>query len=76
MIKIFADSTSDFSKELAERYDITIIPLFINMDGKYYRDGIDVKRTDIFAWSDKTGETPKTAAPSIEDVVTAFKPYV
>lgn len=75
MIKIFADSTSDFSKELAERYDITIIPLFINMDGKYYRDGIDVKRTDIFAWSDKTGETPKTAAPSIEDVVTAFKPY-
>ena len=75
MIKIFADSTSDFSKELADRYDISIIPLFINMDGTYYRDGIDVKRTDIFAWSDKTGETPKTAAPSIEDVVAAFKPY-
>ena len=75
MIKIFADSTSDFSKELAERYDISIIPLFINMDGKYYRDGIDIKRADIFAWSDKCGETPKTAAPSIEDVVKAFKPY-
>ncbi len=75
MIKIFADSTSDFSKELAERYDISIIPLFINIDDTYYRDGIDIKNEDIFAWSDKTGLTPKTAAPSIEDVVNAFKPY-
>lgn len=75
MVKIFADSTSDFSGELAQRYDITIIPLFINIDDKYYRDGIDIDRKDIFEWSDRTGQTPKTAAPSIEDVVEAFRPY-
>ena len=75
MIKIFADSTSDFSKELAERYDIGIIPLFIRMDDKYYRDGIDIDRDTIFKWSDQTGKTPGTAAPSIEDVVKYFRPY-
>lgn len=75
MIKIFADSTSDFSKEIAERYDVTIIPLFINMDDKYYRDGVEITRKDIFEWSDANLKTPKTAAPSIDDVVQAFKPY-
>ncbi len=76
MIKIFVDSTSDISQPVADRYDISIIPLFINMDGQYYRDGIDIERSKIFKWSDETGETPKTAAPAIDDVVNAFKPYV
>lgn len=75
MAKIFADSTSDFSKELAERYDITIIPLFINLDDVYYHDGVDITCDKIFEWSDKTGQTPKTAAPSIEEVVNAFALY-
>ena len=29
MIRIFSDSTCDLSKELIERYDITILPLHI-----------------------------------------------
>lgn len=74
MIKIFADSTSDF-KEVAGKYDIDIIPLFINMDDEYYRDGVDITPPEIFKWSDSTGKTPKTAAPGIEDVVEAFRPY-
>ncbi len=76
MIKIFADSTSDFSKELVDRYEIEIVPLFIRMDDTYYRDGVDITRQEIFDWSDKTQKTPGTAAPSIEDVINYFKPYV
>ena len=29
MIRIFSDSTCDLSKELIERYDITILPLYL-----------------------------------------------
>lgn len=76
MIKIFADSTSDFSEELAARYDIGIIPLFITKDGQYYRDRIEISRDEVFKWSDDTGKTPGTAAPSIDDVVNYFRPYV
>lgn len=75
MIKFFADGTSDFSTELAQKYDVGVIPLFINLDGEYYRDRIEIDPMKIFEWSDRTEQTPKTAAPSIEDVTEAFRPY-
>ncbi len=76
MIKIFSDSTCDLSKELTDRYDITIIPLFVVLDGKDYRDGKEITPLQIFEWSDAHKTTPKTAAPSIEDTMEAFKKVV
>ena len=37
-IKIISDSTCDLSKELVEKYDITIVPLTVIKDGQSYRD--------------------------------------
>ena len=39
-IKVIADSTCDLPAELLERYDIAILPLSINKDGQFYKDGI------------------------------------
>jgi len=75
-IKIIADSTCDLSKELLEQYDISIIPLCINMGDKSYKDGMDITAEDIYAWSEKTNSTPKTAAPILNDVIEFIKPYV
>ena len=75
-IKIIADSTCDLSKELLEQYDISIIPLCINMGDKSYKDGMDITSEDIYAWSEKTNSTPKTAAPILNDVIEFIKPYV
>lgn len=41
-IKITADSTCDLSKELVEKYNITILPLYIVKDGKSYKDGLEI----------------------------------
>ncbi len=68
MIRILADSTCDLSPDLIEKYNIGIIPLYVRCGDKEYKDGKDVTPEDLFKWSDKTGETPKTAAPSIEDI--------
>lgn len=65
-IKILADSTCDLSKELLERHHITIIPLYIQLDDKSYKDGVEITPSEIYAWSDQNGKTPKTAAPGIE----------
>ena len=43
MIKIMADSTCDLSDEVLEKYDISVAPLTINIDGKIYRDRVDIK---------------------------------
>ncbi len=76
MVKIISDSTCDLSEELRKRYQVDIIPLCIRMDEKEYKDGIDITPEDIYRWSGETNLTPKTAAPSVEDVERILKPYV
>ncbi|NLK29211.1 MAG: DegV family protein [Clostridiales bacterium] len=75
-IKIFADSTCDLSEDLIKKYDVSIIPLMISLGEKSLKDGIEVNPQQIYDWSDQTGETPKTAAPSIGDVMDLLSPYV
>ena len=41
--KITADSTCDLGRDLIERYDIGILPLYVQLGDKTYRDGIDIQ---------------------------------
>ena len=76
MVKIVADSTCDLSKELVERYHITILPLHIVLGDQEFRDGVDITPDEIYAWSDANKTTPKTSAPSVEDTIDAIKPHL
>ena len=76
MIKIIADSTCDLTDEILQRYDIDILPLYIHLGEKEYKDRLEIQPEVIFSWSNDNNTTPKTAAPSIEDAVEAMKPYV
>ena len=75
MIKIISDSTCDLSKELIERYDISILPLHVTMGEQEYMDGIDITPQEIFAWSDANKTTPKTSAISVADAMDLFSKY-
>ncbi len=66
MVRILSDSTCDLSKELLEKYNVGIIPLFVRLGEDEYLDGINITPEDLYKWSDEHGETPKTAAPSVE----------
>ncbi|MCR5467586.1 MAG: DegV family protein [Lachnospiraceae bacterium] len=68
MIKILSDSTCDLSPELVQRYNIGIIPLYVRLGDEEYRDGVNISPEELYKWSDEHGETPKTAASSIEDI--------
>lgn len=74
MVRIFSDSTCDLSRELCERYDITLLPLYIILGDKDYRDGEDITPAEIFDWSDKHKTTPKTSAASVEDIAARLSP--
>lgn len=76
MVKIITDSTSDLSKELLEKYEISVLPLHILLGEEEYRDGIDISPEEIYAWSDAHGATPKTSAPSQEEAMEMLRPYV
>lgn len=73
MVKIISDSTCDLSKELIERYNISILPLHILLGDDEYEDGVNLTPQEIFSWSDENKSTPKTSAPSIEQAIELFK---
>lgn len=68
MVKILADSTCDLSPSLISRYKIGIIPLYVHLGEKEYKDGVDITPSDLYKWSDEHNETPRTSAPGIEDI--------
>lgn len=74
MVKIFSDSTCDLSKELVERYNITIIPLYVRLGDEEFLDGVNISPQELYKWSDEHGETPKTAAPGISDIEKLLSP--
>lgn len=70
--QITSDSTCDLSPEQLERYNIRLLPLYVSMDGKTLRDGVDVKPDDIYAHVSAGGSLPQTAAVNLADYVRAF----
>ncbi len=70
-VKIITDSISDLPKELIEKYDITVLPLYVTVDGTTYRDGVDITADEMLAMTEASG-TPKTAALNIQDYLDAF----
>jgi len=75
-VLISCDSTADFSPELLKKFDILNFPVIVIMDDKPYRDGVDVKSTDIFEYYKRTGKLARTVAPNINDYLTFFGPLV
>lgn len=72
-VKIIADSTCDLSKELLEKYEISILPLHIVLGDKEYKDGLEILPDEIYAWSNANKEAPKTSAASISDAMELFE---
>lgn len=70
--KITADSTCDLGRDLIERYDIGILPLYVQLGEKTYRDGIDIQPDDIYAHVAAGGGLATTAAVNLADYVRAF----
>lgn len=75
-IAITTDSTCDLPQELIEENEITVIPLTVLLGDSVYRDGVDIKPDDIYAYVDKTGELPKTSAVTPAEYYEVFKKLV
>ena len=72
-VRIIADSTCDLSQELIEQYGITILPLYVTLNGKDHRDGWDITSADIFKAVDAGSDLPKTAAVTAADWMRAIE---
>ena len=73
---ITADSTCDLSQELLDRYAIHTIPLTILLGDKSYYDGVDFTPADMYQRFRADGTLPKTSAPSVQQFLDFFRPFV
>lgn len=72
-IKITSDSTCDLSKELLEKYDITLMPLTVIKEGKPYTDCVDIMPADIFEHVANGGDLCSTTAVNVGEYTEFFE---
>jgi DegV family protein with EDD domain len=75
-IKIITDSTCDLNENIRKQKDILVIPLYVLLNDKSYKDGEEINTTELFLKIHETNIVPKTAAISPVDYYKAFKPYI
>lgn len=68
---LITDSACDISCEIANEYNINIIPLRINFGNKSFRDRKDITPLELYDMLKE--EIPKTSLPSADDVYSVFK---
>ena len=72
-VKIITDSTCDLGKDLAAKYDVEVIPLFVTFDEESYRDGEDITTEELYEIIEKKKKLPKTAAIDMVTITERFK---
>ena len=71
-IHFSADSTCDVSPEFLARYPVEILPLSVELEGKFYRDGVDLTPDTIISRVNAGAALPKTSAINVEEYREAF----
>lgn len=73
MIQLVTDSSCDLPKDILDKYNISVIPLTISIDGKDYLEGIDISPEKFCEKMLNSKELPKTSMPSPGAFATRFK---
>jgi DegV family protein with EDD domain len=71
-IQIVTDSTADLTKDIIKKHNIIVVPLTVTLGDESFKDGIDITPDKIADYVKKSGQLPKTAAPSISDYKDIF----
>ena len=75
-VVILTDSTCDLSEEILTNNKIEVLPLYIIIDNKQYRDMVELKSKEMYELAEKTGSHPKTSTASVQDFYDFFMKYL
>ena len=67
-IAIVTDSTCDIPNEYREKYEITVVPLYINWEGTLYLDGVTMSSGEFYERIEREPNVrPQTSLPTPGD---------
>lgn len=73
MIKIITDSTSDIDVEYAKELNIDIVALKVIIDGKEYKDRIDLQPSQFYTLLEQSEVLPTTSQPSPQEFLNFYE---
>jgi DegV family protein with EDD domain len=72
-IGLVTDSPADLPPDLAENYQIEVIPAILIIEGREYVDGVDITREQFYTRLPAMRQHPTTAAPSPADFAIRYQ---
>lgn len=67
-IAILADTASDIDIDIAKDLGIYLLPLYVNLDSRYFKDRVEISPDEFYGWMRENNSLPKTSAPSPGDL--------
>jgi len=74
-VVITADSSADLTPEVRAEFAIHFMPIYICLEDRVDKDGVDIFPEDIYAAHRERGAIPKTAAPSLAEYQAFFESF-
>jgi len=72
-IKVLTDSTAGIPPDLIERYDISVIPLYVVFGSDSYKHGPELSTEDFYRLLEERKGVPKTSQPSVGDFLQMYR---
>ena len=66
-VVVLTDSAADLPAALVEKYALQVIPLYLTMGEKTWRDGVDISPKQFYELLKTTSDFPKTSQPNVAD---------
>ncbi|MCG2791558.1 MAG: DegV family protein, partial [Actinomycetia bacterium] len=70
---LVTDSASDISREIAEKYNINVVPIYIHYNGKEFKDGVDIDSSQIYTLQKKKKVIFTSSSPSPHDFALVYE---
>ncbi|WP_186579245.1 DegV family protein [Aquibacillus kalidii] len=67
------DSTCGFSKDFIEKHNIHVLPLNVIVNGKSYKEDVDISKEQFYELLKEHGDGAKTSQPSYGDFITLYE---
>lgn len=75
-VKIVSDSTCDLGKEILSKLNVDVIPLYIEHEGKVFKDGEDITTEEMYRLIETSGKLTKSSCRAPEELRLFFKKFL
>lgn len=75
-VRILTDSTSDVPPEVAARWHITVVPAYVQIGNRSYRDDTGLSREEFYAQLPTMPVVPTTSVPPAHEFAMAYRSLI